>query len=108
MGYPVKAPLGQLGGLIVGGTFLLMGVPPLLLSLWGLLKGLGTRDERPAVGTAGVVGLVGSGMMPRMSAGLTQTQGAIEKLERLQKLRESGALTDSEFEREKARILSEN
>ena len=34
--------------------------------------------------------------------------GAVDKLERLQKLRESGALTDSEFEREKVRILSEN
>ena len=28
-------------------------------------------------------------------------------LERLQKLRESGALTDSEFEREKAKVLAE-
>ena len=36
------------------------------------------------------------------------TGGQIAKLERLQKLRESGALTDSEFEREKAKILSEN
>jgi hypothetical protein len=31
----------------------------------------------------------------------------IGKIERLQKLRESGALTDGEFEREKAKILSE-
>jgi Short C-terminal domain len=98
---------GQLGGLIVGGTFLLMGVPALLLSLWGLLKGLGRRDEGP-VAAAGVVGLGAGGMVRRMSSGLTQTQGAIDKLERLQKLRESGALTDSEFEREKSRILSEN
>jgi len=43
-----------------------------------------------------------------MRFGLTQTQGAIDKLERLQKLRESGALTDSEFEREKSSLLSEN
>jgi putative oligomerization/nucleic acid binding protein len=99
---------GQLGGLIVGGTFLLMGVPALLLSLWGLLKGLGRRNERPAAATAGVVSLGAGGMVPRMTAGLTRTQGAIDKLERLQKLRESGALTDSEFEREKSRILSEN
>ena len=99
---------GQLGGLIVGGTFLLMGVPVLLVSVWGLLKGLGWRDERPVAATAGVVGLGAGGMVPRMSSGLTQTQGAIDKLERLQKLRESGALTDSEFEREKSRILSEN
>jgi hypothetical protein len=32
---------------------------------------------------------------------------AIGKLERLQKLRESGAISDTEFEREKAKILSQ-
>jgi hypothetical protein len=126
---------GKLGGLIVGGTFLLMGVPALLLSLWRLVSGLGKRDERPVTATAsaGMGGLGGGGgMMSRMSAGLNQaraaqqlgnrlpwgstgpgasggggTGGQIAKLERLQKLRESGALTDSEFEREKAKILSE-
>jgi Short C-terminal domain len=125
---------GQLGGIIVGGTFLLMGVPALLLSLWRLVSGLGKRDERPATATAttGMGGMSG-GVMSRMSAGLNQTKaaqqlssrlpwgstgsassggggtgGQIAKLERLQKLRESGALTDSEFEREKAKILSEN
>jgi hypothetical protein len=35
------------------------------------------------------------------------TSGQIAKLERLQKLRESGALTDAEFEREKAKVLAE-
>jgi hypothetical protein len=35
------------------------------------------------------------------------TGGQIAKLERLQKLRESGALTDSEFAREKAKVLAE-
>jgi hypothetical protein len=123
---------GQLGGLIVGATFLLMGVPALLLSLWRLVSGLGKRDERPAAATA-AAGMGGGGMVSRMSAGLDQaramqqlrnrlpwgstgagapagggTGGQIAKLERLQKLRESGALTDSEFEREKAKILSEN
>jgi hypothetical protein len=122
---------GQLGGLIVGGTFLLMGVPALLLSLWRLVSGLGGRDERPATVTA--AGGMGGGVMSRMSAGLNQaraaqqlgnrmpwgstgtaasagggTGGQIAKLERLQKLRESGALTDSEFEREKSKILSES
>jgi hypothetical protein len=125
---------GQLGGIIVGGTFLLMGVPALLLSLWRLVSGLGKRDERPATATATAgMGGLGGGVMSRMSAGLNQaraaqqlgnrlpwgstgtrssggggTGGQIAKLERLQKLRESGALTDSEFEREKAKILSEN
>jgi hypothetical protein len=123
---------GQLGGLIVGGVFLLMGVPALLMSIWSLVSGLGKRDERPSTAT-GLGGLGGGGVMSRMSAGLDQaramqqlssrlpwgstgaaassgggTGGQIAKLERLQKLRESGALTDSEFEREKAKILSEN
>jgi hypothetical protein len=120
---------GQLGGLIVGGVFLVMGVPALAMALWGLVSGLGKRDERPATATAGMGGM-GGGPMARMSAGLNQaramqqlssrlpwgttgpatsggTGGQIAKLERLQKLRESGALTDSEFEREKAKILSE-
>jgi Short C-terminal domain len=120
---------GQLGGIIVGGTFLLMGVPALLIAIGRWVGGLGGRDERPASAPAGM----GGGPMARMSAGLNQakamqqlssrlpwgstgpsspggggTDGQIAKLERLQKLRESGALTDSEFEREKAKILSGN
>jgi hypothetical protein len=123
---------GQLGGLIVGGIFLVMGVPALLMSLWSLVRGLGKRDERPST-TTSLGGLGGGGVMSRMSAGLDQAKsmqqlnsrlpwgstgataeseggsgGQIAKLERLQKLRESGALTDSEFEREKAKILSES
>jgi Short C-terminal domain len=121
---------GELGGIIVGITFLVMGVPALLISLWGLLKSLIGRDERPVTATAGGAGL--GGMVSRMSAGMGQAKMAeqignrlpwgstgpgassgggtgaqISKLERLQKLRESGALTDAEFEREKAKILSE-
>jgi putative oligomerization/nucleic acid binding protein len=126
---------GKLGGLIVGVTFLLMGAPVLLLSLWRLVSGLGKRDERPPTATAGagLGGMGGGGVMSRMSAGLNQaraaqqlgnrlpwgstgsvasagggTGGQIAKLERLQKLRESGALTDAEFDREKTKILSEN
>jgi hypothetical protein len=123
---------GQLGGLIVGGTFLVMGVPALLIALWSLVSGIGKRDERPATATAGT-GAMGGNPIARMTAGFNQakaaqelssrlpwgttgpgsssgggTGGQIAKLERLQKLRESGALTDSEFEREKAKILSEN
>jgi hypothetical protein len=122
---------GQLGGIIVGGTFLVMGVPALLIALWGLLSGLGSRrDEGPPSMTA-TVGDTGGGVVSRMSAGLDQAQaaqqmasrlpwgsgvpssggsgtsGQIAKLERLQKLRESGALTDAEFEREKAKVLAE-
>jgi hypothetical protein len=122
---------GKLGGLIVGGTFLVMGVPVLLYSLWQLIGDLRGHDDLPATLTSSPGGAMGGGMMSRMSAGLDQarsmqqlssrlpwgssgtasagggTGGQIAKLERLQKLRESGALTDSEFEREKAKILSE-
>ena len=34
---------------IVGATFLVMGVPALLGSLWGLVKSFGGRDERPSL-----------------------------------------------------------
>jgi hypothetical protein len=123
---------GKLGGIIVGGTFLVMGVPALLIALWGLVKGLRSpRDERPPSMTATAGGMGGGGPMARMSAGLDQARAAqqlgsrlpwgsapsagtgdgtsnqIAKLERLQKLRESGALTDAEFEREKAKVLAE-
>ena len=93
---------GQLGGLIVGGTFLVMGVPALLIALWGFVGGLGRGGDRPAAAPAGIGGMESGGVLSRMSAG-----GQIAKLERLQKLRDSGALTDSEFQREKAKVLAE-
>jgi Short C-terminal domain len=127
---------GKLGGIIVGGTFLAMGVPALLIALGGLVRGLRGRDERSpsmtaTAGGAGGGGMAAGGVMSRMSAGLDQaraaqqmssrlpwgsspptpggagTSGQIAKLERLQNLRESGALTDAEFEREKAKVLAE-
>ena len=94
---------GELGGIIVGATFLLMGVPALLIALGSLIKGFGGRDERPVVAAAGGAPAGLGGMVSRMSAGT----GQIAKLERLQKLRESGALTDAEFGREKAKVLGE-
>jgi Short C-terminal domain len=122
---------GELGGIIVGATFLVMGVPALLISLWGLAKSLGGRDERPPAMPATAGGVSSSGVLSRMSAGMEQAQaaqrltsrlpwgsspprsgggtsGQIAKLERLQRLRESGALTDAEFEREKAKVLAES
>jgi Short C-terminal domain len=122
---------GELGGIIVGITFLVMGVPALLISLVGLIKGLGGRDERPsALGSTAIDSPGGSsaGWIPAFRRATIAGQGGpaappgwssqetgravgemgkIRKLERLQKLRESGALTDAEFEREKAKILSE-
>jgi hypothetical protein len=119
---------GELGGIITGVTFLVMGLPALLFGLWRMIRGLGDRDEHPAAAT---VPAGGGGMFSRMSAGLEQAKGTqnlgsrppwgstapstpgggsgaqIAKLERIQRLRESGALTGSEFEREKAKILAE-
>jgi len=124
-------PDSQLGGTIVAITFLVMGVPALLIALWGLLKGLtgrGGRDERPAGQTA-TAGAGPDSAITRMRQGLAQASGAqqigsamgwsragspsggggdtIGRIERLQKLKESGAITQKEFDREKAKILAE-
>jgi hypothetical protein len=119
----------ELGAKIVGFTFLFMGGPALLMALRNLGKGIlaGGRDERPAAIPAPPTG---DSATARMRAGLAQASGAqqlaarlpwgstgasggaaggdaIGKLERLQKLRESGALSQQEFDREKAKILAE-
>ena len=126
-----QASGAQLGGLIVGGTFLLMGVPALALSLFYMGRDFMRRNDPPRTVAAGANpatfnkmsgGFGQAGSMQQLqqlasklpwgtSAGAASsaggTGGQIAKLERLQKLRASGALTDSEFEREKAKILSE-
>jgi hypothetical protein len=103
---------GKLAGIIVGVTFLVMGVPALLIALWRMVGDLRSRDETPATVGAGVSAPGGmGGMMSRMSVGRAAAGGGaggqIAKLERLQKLRQDGALTDAEFDREKAKILAE-
>jgi hypothetical protein len=118
-----QASGAQLGALIVGGVFLVMGLPIFVLSIWWLLKDLRRRrGPAPLASATASGGSVGSGSgfgrapqwarsLPWVSGvGTTAAGGTgaqIAKLERLQKLRESGALTDIEFEREKAKILSE-
>jgi hypothetical protein len=102
------------------------------MGYWHLIGDLRSRDETPATVGAGLPAPGGmGGMMSRMTAGLNQAQaaqrlysslpwgsggaraagggtgGQIAKLERLQRLRESGALTAAEFDREKAKILAE-
>jgi putative oligomerization/nucleic acid binding protein len=114
---------GQLGGIIVGATFLLMGLPALLLSVRWFVRALRGRGEAaPATITAeaspsgGGFSRMTSGFdlgqavrsLPWVSSGSAGgTGGQIDRLERLQRLHQSGALTDAEFEREKAKILSE-
>ena len=133
---------GKLGGIIVGATFLLMGVPVLFFIPWmlvnsrrtaggiqspetvyaggepggegwlstlrtgsKLMKDLSTQlNSSGSVGSSDSVGSTGSssyGFESSSSAG----DDSIAKLERLQRLRESGALSQTEFETEKARIL---
>jgi hypothetical protein len=116
----------KLGALIVGGVFLLMGLPVLFVSLRYLVHDFTHRGEQRANAEARVARTTSTTATPRMTNKLPWTGGGgfkfggsgggsgggtggqIAKLERLQKLRESGALTDAEFEREKAKVLSEN
>src|SRR3954470_20259364 len=56
---------GKLGGIVVGATFLVIGVPALLIALWGLFRGFRGRDERPPSMTAAASGMGGGGVMSR-------------------------------------------
>jgi hypothetical protein len=124
-----QASGAKLGGLIVGGTFLLMGLPVLVMSIRWAIRDFMSRDQRRMAASAAVSRPASDGAASRMTAGFNPagamqqwagrmpwgttssgggTGGQIAKLERLQRLRESGALTDLEFEREKAKILSES
>jgi Short C-terminal domain len=125
----------KLGALIVGGVFLVMGLPVLFVSLRYLVHDLTHRDEQRAKAEARVAGTSAGGSAASGMGGAFGQSGAfqqmtsrlpwgsgmgssagggggtgdqIAKLERLQRLRQSGALTDIEFEREKAKVLSEN
>lgn len=107
-------PDGELAGKIVGFTFLFMGLPVLLLALWNQVKAIGSpRDESPAAASSGAlgsgVGIFGKASADWGSAGKPAAGGgdAIGRIERLQKLRESGAITDAEFNKEKSKILAE-
>ena len=132
MGYLLKAPLGL--ALFFGGIALFNVKLVSLLETGTCASGTNTgrRDEHPpSMAVAG--GMSSGGAMSRISAGLDQaraaqglssrlpwgspppgagggsgTSGQIAKLERLQRLRESGALTDAEFEWEKAKVLAES
>ncbi len=96
---------GKTGGIIVGAIFLMLGVPALVFWIWSAVTG---RGDRRAGATASATTSMG------FSAPVTSSYTApvadiardrIGELERLQRLRDSGALTPAEFEREKARVL---
>jgi hypothetical protein len=101
---------GKTGGIIVGATFLLMGLPALVYWVWSVFMDIGGRGESPGLGgLAGQVGTVGtSGSFDTgssSSSAFTPAGDTIADLERLQRLRDSGALTQAEFEEQKARVL---
>jgi hypothetical protein len=110
-------PDGKTGGIIVGATFLLMGVPALaLLVAAGRERLRGDRAEpSPAAGSpdtaASPTAAYSSPPPGERSASATAVPGPVEgsgrltQLERLQRLRKAGALSEAEFELEKRRIL---
>ncbi|CAN5455131.1 hypothetical protein BH20ACT15_BH20ACT15_12530 [soil metagenome] len=79
-------PDGELAGKIVGFTFLAMGAPR-------TRSGASTGALAPAAGGSG-------------TSAASVPSDAISKIERLQKLRESGAITAAEFDREKSKVLA--
>ena len=109
-GEVVGRPDSELGANITGITFLVMGVPALLLGLWSAFKGLtGRSGERgpSSSSTGGIVSQLNQMKPSRSASGRAKGGDAIGKIERLQKLRESGAITKAEFDKEKAKILAE-
>jgi hypothetical protein len=120
---------GKLGGLIVAGTFLTMGLPVFLFSLKGILtnlvsgrRGGGSRGKEMSMGDAANAaaaaaasssspGGAGSspGWAPPAAAPAPASRDSevdeLDQLARLDQLRKSGALSQTEFDREKAKIL---
>jgi hypothetical protein len=123
---------GKLGGLIVAGTFLFMGLPVFLFSLKGILGNLfsgrrggkggqpmsmGEQANAAAAAAAGSGAPAGEWTQAATVAPVAQAAQAaqaaetrdqlaeLEQLERLDRLRKSGALSQAEFDREKAKIL---
>ena len=125
------APDAQTGGYIVAGTFLLMGIPALiaLIWLWAINRDKSPVDPRFQPSEIPTVRSTASGAtdpgwttmmqqgsraipMPTPAAAMApdiedEELDTLVKLERLQKLRESGALTDAEFEAQKKRVLND-
>lgn len=110
---------GKMGGIIVGIIFLVMGLPVLALVLAFMLRGL-RRDERPPAARApgGFVGRAVARLVDsRIAPGQTSARGfggapststgdaTLDQLERLQRLRDQGTLSEAEFAAQKARIV---
>lgn len=102
---------GQLGGIIVGIMFLIMGLPALVFMAMGMGGRFSkAKDHWLVAQLADTKSAASEPTTPRPQRGWASDRpsgDAIDKLERLQRLRESGTLTDAEFEDQKARILAE-
>jgi hypothetical protein len=101
----------QLGATITAVTFLVMGVPALAIGLWGVISGLRGK-ERPTAASSGAGSMTSGGRLSQWSqfrpgTGRSGGGDTLGKIERLQKLKESGALSQAEFDREKAKVLAE-
>jgi hypothetical protein len=114
----VIGPDGELGGIIVGVTFLVMGLPALAFAVFSVLRG-GRVHRGPAAHDPGWATQLREGSRatvvtrsePPAASGSAASRDQLEQLEqldqleRLQRLRESGALTEAEFQQQKARLL---
>ncbi len=102
-------PGAQLGALIVGGTFLVMGLPALLWMIYTWIDDRRNPAPDPRFATspgASVTAAPVRTYVPPAPAPVPRPQtDTVGQLERLQRLRESGALTDAEFEAQKRRLL---
>jgi hypothetical protein len=108
----------KLGGLIMGVTFLIIGVPSVLVGLGGLFDR--TPERKPIdvnaltagaqLRTAGAYGsyapVAPTIIRPPGGATATKTGDAVDKLKELADLKDRGVLSDAEFQTEKAKLLS--
>ncbi len=122
-------------GMIFGGAFALCGLVPLLIGGVGAIRRTGARTPASALSPTAlkgdpIMGAYASGqtssptasavsafgttptfsapVMPSQPGPATAPNGdALDKLAKLAKLRDQGALTDDEFNRQKAKLLAE-
>lgn len=101
------------GWLICGGLFALMGGVPLLVVLGPVLRSFNKRPEDGPVGISAPVAAMKTKSVTRLLEGMSSGTGAsfgtggdlVTKLERLDALRRSSALSDEEFAAAKKKLL---
>jgi hypothetical protein len=100
-------PGGKLGGLIVGFLFVPMGAFPILAVLASKRRGKRRFGASgPTLSGSGAVHLPAATATTRGSAAPSRRSGdKLADLERLQRLREDGAIDDAEFEALKAEVM---